>query len=198
MVEPPDDGEVLVPALTTDLIKVLSTERDFSEATNLSVYEKEIIKEQYQQMKDNGQRQQMFELLRACGDPPTIEKIMNYLLDLDVHHFQFATKDRIYSNIMDSIKDDPELRSWVMKHFKQGPGYKVTKWFQTNLNSLCCAWNWTKRSVLSIVQGLSGVFFVMFDLWKDLVIFFTLRHFCDLILVMIITLLIKHWIDISF
>ena len=62
-----------------EIINVLRTKRDFTEGSNLSVYEQDVIKTFYLKLKEKDKISVMFELLRDTKDLPTIEKVMTFL-----------------------------------------------------------------------------------------------------------------------
>ena len=167
-----------------DLIKVFGTDRDFSAGTNLSRNEKRILKQTYLDLK-NGRRSKtyiFFEQLRDCGDLATIEKVFKFLKEIEVHYHQYSDENRINNCIMDTFRDHPTLNAWVMDHFKQGVGYKLKKFFFTKFPKVSQFWTGFGSFLPWLTLPLL-VLFLYINIWKDVIIFSELMHYCNVILV---------------
>ena len=167
-----------------DLIRIFVTQRDFSAGTNLSRNEKRLLKQKYLELK-NPRRSKtfvFFEQLRDCGDLATIEKVFKFLKEIEVHYHQYSDENRINNCIMDTFRDHPTLNAWVMDHFKQGFGYKLKKFFFTKFPKVSQFWIGFSN-VLPWMTLLLLVLFLYINIWKDVIIFSELMHYCNVILV---------------
>ena len=167
-----------------DLIRIFVTQRDFSAGTNLSRNEKRLLKQKYLELK-NPRRSKtfvFFEQLRDCGDLATIEKVFKFLKEIEVHYHQYSDQDRIHNCVMDTFRDNPTLNAWVMDHYKQGLGYKVRKFFLTNFPKPPQLWI-EFSNFLPWITLMPLVLLIYINIWKDVIIFSELMHYCNVILV---------------
>ena len=167
-----------------ELINVLRTKRDFTEGSNLSVYEQDVIKTFYLKLKEKDKISVMFELLRDSKDLPTIEKVMTFLETVEIQFHAYSSKEEVYKCIMNSIKDNPKLKQWVIDHFKRGLGYQLNKtviiWFPM-VHRLS---EWVEQhQVVDVLKNMYKIMSVHWDNLKDISFFLTFRHFCKYILV---------------
>ena len=162
-------SSVFTPLFDAELIELLKTKRNFKEETDLNPGEKQKIKDHFNKLGDENQEELFFEILKNCGDLATIEKVMNFLKD------ECYSDKPIYSTIMGSVKD-LDRRSWAIKHFKQGFGYKLKK--KLGLNP-----SWIKRHVKPRIFCLKAILSVHIDFIKDIVIYLALTRYNELILV---------------
>ena len=138
----------------------------------MKLREKQKIKDQFLKLREENREEFLFEILKNCGDLATIEKVMDFLKD------ECYCDKTIYSSIMGSV-NDLGRRSWAIKHFKQGFGYKLKKIFGLNT---CCA-SWLERHVVPIFFCLKAIVSVHIDFIKDILIFLALTRYNEFILV---------------
>ena len=180
----PESDQPMTEYISKELIQILKTKRDFTDHSNLSVFEKDVIKTNYLQMKAQGKIYIMFEILRDSKDLPTIEKTMNFLQEVEVQHHQYPSKDYVYTCMMSSIQGNPILKRWVMENFKQGFGYQVKKKILIHFPKMYEFIGWFERKCIGVMILQNYIIFsCQLDTWKDLVLFLACRHYCDFILV---------------
>ena len=168
--EPVESNILLTTQINSELIRLIKRVQNFEE--DLSPEEQQQIKSTFSTLKEGSQEEYMFEILKNCGDVATIEKVMNFIKT------EFYSQENIYSSIMESVKD-LDRRSWAIKHFKQGLGYKFNKMLE-----LKCSWViQTKRKGLPILFCVKAIASIHIDFIKDIVIFLALKRYNDLILV---------------
>ena len=179
-----ESNQIMIEYIDKELVRILQTKRDFTDCTNLSVFERDLIKTKYLQMKANGKIDVMFELLRDTHALPTIEKVMIFLQEVEIQYHQYPSKDKVYTCMMVSIKDNPLLKQWVIDHFKQGFGYQVKKKILVYFPKMYGMIEWFERKcIVAMIMQNYKILSAKLDTWKDLVLFLACRHYCDFILV---------------
>ena len=124
----------------------------------------------------------MYQLLRTIGDSATIEIVIDYLktIELDFYSNQMA---KVLKYLAKSLGDNPELKEWTLSQYKRGFGYKLDKYFESRLGPLYQGFQWLKVHVLPILTSVYVIVSAHLDWFKDLLIFFGLRHYCNQVLV---------------
>ena len=176
-----ETNEGLVDHFDIKLVKVFTVSRTFKKASNLRMQEKDLIKQQYLEMRTNGKVDQMYELLRSSGDSATIEKVVDFLKIIELE-LNLDDMEKVLEYIANSVPD-LELRNWTLSQYKRGFGYNVEKQCKIWGGPLFNVWIWFQEQILPFFMNLYAISSPHLDWYKDLVIFFGLQHFCTLILV---------------
>ena len=171
----------MVDHFEVDLAKVLTVKRTFKKASNLRLQEKELIKQQYLKMRADGKVDQMYEILRNSGDSATIEKVVDFLKTIELE-LNVDDEEKVLECVANSIPD-LELRHWTLSQYKRGFGYQVEKQCKIWGGPLFNGWIWFQEQILPFFENFYTISCPHLDWFKDLLMYFGLRHFCDLILV---------------
>ena len=158
--------------IDASLVKILKKKRDLQDDSDLNDDDKEIIKQQYQNLRASENVFHIFELLRHCGDVTTVAKVFDLLVN-ECHQPSDTDKDKVHKEILRPLHQKPELKAWVIRELNRGEA----GWCQTHCLSLNESWLNFQRYF--IPQAFSSMKLVSFhlDYWKDLVIFGALRYY---------------------
>ena len=169
-----DDSEI-------ELVKVLTVRRNFKKITDLRLQEKDLIRQRYLEMRTNGKVYLMYDLLRNSADSATIEKVVDFLKTIELE-LNMDDMEKVLEYIGNSVPD-LELRHWTLSQYKRGFGYNVEKQCKIWGGPLFNVLIWFQEQVLPFFLSVYSICSPHLDWFKDMVIFFGLRHFCTLILV---------------
>ena len=156
----------------------------FTRNCELTDEQKYYIKDKYFSAKDNDDKKRIkmiFRLLRNCGNPHVVKQVMKFILKIE-EEYKTNTTDDVIAWLMESIQDDLELRSWAIDVLRQSLTYRISRCLRVNLNPVHFLLKRTKQYVMPIGFALRMIAAITFDIWKDLVIFCSLRHYIDHIL----------------
>ena len=174
--------ETISKYLDQDLIQVFLKKRDFDQ--HLREEEKTILHGHYMKMRNQGIHLCFFELLKISGDPATSEKCISYAYQLEEDYLNCAGKMYVvFKQWSQSMSHNAELKYWVFSHIEQKFGYKIERWFYTNMLPLYSTCKYLNAHVLSNLLTLYKLSAAFIDIWKDLVIAIALRNFSFLLLV---------------
>ena len=158
--------------IDASLVKVIKKRRNLQNDSDFDDNDKQTIKQQYQKLRETEKAFTIFEILRDCGDFPTVAKVLEFLVtDCHQGHHQESDKHKVHKEIIQQLNNKPELKAWVIKELNRGkPG--------------CCKmlnkpWFNFKRYFLPLATYSMKLISFHLDYWKDLVVFFALRHYCS-------------------
>ena len=176
-----ETNEELVDHFEPELVKVLTVRRSFKEVSDLTMEEQDLIKQRYLEMRTNGKVDQLYYLLRSSADAATIEKVVDFLKTIELE-LNADDEEKVLECIANSIPDI-ELRHWTLSQYKQGFGYQVEKQCKIWGGPMFNGWIWFQEQILPFFENFYTISCPHLDWFKDLLMYFGLRHFCDLILV---------------
>ena len=176
-----ETNEELVDHFDPELVKVLTVSRSFKEVSDLTMHEKDLLKQRYLEMRTNGKVDQLYYLLRSSADAATIEKVVDFLKTIELE-FNSDDLEKVLEDIASRVPD-LELRSWILSQYKQGFGYSVEKQCKIWCGPLFNVWVRFQVQILPIFLNLFAISCPHFDWYKDFFIYFGLQHFCTFVLV---------------
>ena len=130
----------------------------------------------------------MFEVLRDCGDFATIEKVLTYLVN-ECH--EEPDKFKVQQEMIRPLAKKLELKAWLIRELNQGKA-GCCKVYCLCLNE---PWLNFKKYVIPLASYFAKLISFHLDYWKDLVLYFALRHYVTSELVKLTyfyTLLLKN------
>ena len=163
--------------------------RIFLNGPEITEDQETIIKTKYCQLKQDNKHTFFFEQLRACGDTTTCENIMDVIKGIENEHH--SSELEIYNELDQCIQNNHQLQSWVFEHFKKGCGFKLKRCCKTKCS--CCGNGMILKCLLCGLFVLS----IYFNLWKDIIVFISIRHYCDIWLVSLRTDCLLNIVNIS-
>ena len=160
-------------SIDASLVKIIKKRRNLQDDSDFDDDDKLIIKQQYQKLCETEKACIIFELLRDCGDFPTVVKVLKYLVtDCNQGH----------EEIIRQLDKEPELKAWLIKELKNDGKGGCCKTYCLSLNK---PWLNFKRIVVPLTSYAVKLISFHLDYWKDLVVFLALRHYCTSLLVRI-------------
>ena len=174
--------KMIKQGIDVSLVKIIKKRRNHQDDSDLDNDDKRIIKQHYGNLRGSEKVTIIFELLRDCGDATTVAKVLDFLVN-ECHCHEEALnevdKHKVHKEIIRPLHQKPELKAWVIEKLGHGkPGRCET--FCLCLNK---PWLNFKRNFLPYASYLIRLISFHLDYWKDLVVFFALRHYCTFVLV---------------